>query len=155
MCYDAYKDVYRDVRNKAEMYFSQGYNCAQAVAISTVEILGGKTEGITQLAAGFGHGMSAGCTCGALAAGVMAIGLLLAGSDTRGFDKEISETVAKLHQRFVDEFGLACCRGLRKKLSPFKNSRCKEITGATAAITVELVLAQKMKKSTAVRVQLF
>jgi C_GCAxxG_C_C family probable redox protein len=87
--------------------------------------------------------MSAGCTCGALAGGVMAISLLLSGPDTRGFDKKISETAAKLHQRFVNEFGQACCRGLRKKLSPFKNARCKDITGTTAAMTMELILASK------------
>jgi C_GCAxxG_C_C family probable redox protein len=147
---DAYQDIYGDVRNKAIMYFDQDYNCAQAVALSNVEILKGQTDGIKQLAAGFGHGMSAGCACGALVGGVMTISLLFSGPDTRGFDKEISETVAKLHQQFVNEFGMACCSGLRKKLSPFKNARCREITGTTAAMTMELVLERKMKKSTPV-----
>lgn len=151
---DAYQDVCEDVRNKAMTYFSQGYNCAQAVAMSTVEMLNkGQTDGIRQLAAGFGHGMGAGCACGALTGGVMAISLLLAGPDTKGFDKEIAEAAAKLHQQFVNEFGQACCRGLRKKFSPFKNARCKEITGTTAAMTMELVLAGKKKKSTSVCVQ--
>ncbi|TEB07438.1 putative redox-active protein [Pelotomaculum schinkii] len=147
---DAYQDVCEDVRSKAMMYFNQGYNCAQAVALSNVEMLKGQTDGIIQLAAGFGHGISAGCACGALTGGVMAISLLLANPDTKGFDKEISETAAKLHQRFVNEFGQACCSGLRKKLSPLKNARCKEITGTTAAMTMELVLAAKIKKSTPV-----
>lgn len=147
---DAYQDVCEDVRSKAKMYFSQGYNCAQAVALSNVEMLNGQTDGIIQLAAGFGHGMGAGCACGALTGGVMAISLLLTGPDPKGFDKEIADTVAKLHQRFVSEFGQACCSGLRKKLSPFKNTRCKDITGTTAAITMELVLASKTKNSASV-----
>jgi C_GCAxxG_C_C family probable redox protein len=147
---DQYQDICEDVRSKAKMYFSQGYNCAQAVAASNIEALQGQTDIIRQIAAGFGGGMSAGCVCGALTGGVMAISLLLAGPDTKGFDKELADIVAKLHQRFVNEFGLACCRGLRKKLSPFKNNRCKEITGTTAAMTVELLLEQKGKKSTSV-----
>jgi C_GCAxxG_C_C family probable redox protein len=152
---EQYQDICEDVRSKAKMYFSQGYNCAQAVAVSNieafqVEALQGQTEIIRQIAAGFGGGMNAGCACGALTGGVMAISLLLAGPDTKGFDKEVADIVAKLHQRFVNEFGLACCRGIRKKLSPFNNKRCKEITGTTAAITMELLLDQKRKKSTAV-----
>lgn len=148
----AEQDIYGEVRRKAKIYFNQGYNCAQAVALSNVEMLKGQTDGIIQLAAGFGHGMSAGCVCGALAGGVMAISLLLAGPATMGFDKEISETTAELHQRFINEFGLTCCRGLRKKLSPFKNARCKEITSTTAAITMELLLARKLPGSASVGV---
>ena len=147
------QDICEEVRGKAEIYYNQGYNCAQAVALSNVEILKGQTEGIIQLAAGFGKGMSAGCACGALAGGVMAISLLLAGPATKGFDKEISETAAELHQRFINEFGQTCCRGLRKKLSPFKNARCKDITSTTAAITMELLLARKRPSSVSVGVQ--
>jgi C_GCAxxG_C_C family probable redox protein len=149
---DACQDIYEEVRQKAKIYFNQGYNCAQAVALSNVEVLKGHTGGIRQIAAGFGQGMSAGCACGALTGGVMAISLLLAGPDIKGFDKVISEAAAELNQRFINEFGLTCCRGLRRKLSPFKNARCKEITIVTAAITMELVLARKMQGSTAVGV---
>jgi len=151
---NAHQDMYEEVRKRAENYFSQDYNCAQAVALSSVELLGGQTSGIRQLAAGFGHGMSAGCTCGALAGGVMAISLLLAGPETKGFDREIAEAAAQLHRKFVNEFGQTCCRGLRKKLSPYKNSRCREITSKTAALTMELLLTRKTS-SAPVGVHLF
>lgn len=137
------QDMYEEVCKRAENYFNQDYNCAQAVALSNVELLNGQTDGIRQMAAGFGHGMNAGCTCGALAGGVMAISLLSASPDTKGFDREIAGAVAQLHHRFVNEFGQTCCRGLRKKLSPYKNSRCREITSKTAAITLELLLTRK------------
>ncbi|MFX4263021.1 C-GCAxxG-C-C family protein [Pelotomaculum propionicicum] len=140
---NAYQDLRKEVRIRAENYFAQDYNCAQAVALSCTELLNVKTEGIKQVAAGFGHGMNAGCTCGALAGGVMAISLLLAGPDTKGFDREIAAASAELHKKFVSEFGQACCRGLRKKFSPYKNSRCREITSKTAAITLDLLLARK------------
>jgi len=104
-----------------------------------MELLGEKTDGIIQLAAGFGHGMNAGCTCGAISGGVLAIGKLMAGPATKGFDKEIAKVTAELHKRFIQEFGTTCCRSLRKKLSPFKNARCKHITSVTAAITLELI----------------
>ncbi|OPX90784.1 MAG: putative redox-active protein (C_GCAxxG_C_C) [Pelotomaculum sp. PtaB.Bin104] len=151
---DANKDILLAVRNKAETYFNEGYNCAQAVALSNVEMLKGQTDGIRQVAAGFGHGMNAGCTCGALAGGVTAVSLMMAGPTTMGFDKEISAAAAELHQMFVKNFGLTCCRSLRRKLSPFKNSRCKEITVTTAALTMELILARKTPELASVGVHL-
>jgi C_GCAxxG_C_C family probable redox protein len=147
------QDMYEEVRRRAERYFKQDYNCAQAVALSNLEVLGGQTSGIMQLAAGFGHGMSAGCACGALVGGVMAISTMLAGPETKGFDSEITEAVASLHREFVNKFGAACCRGLRKKLSPYKNKKCREITAVTAALTMELLLNRKTI-SAPVRVQL-
>lgn len=149
---EAYQDIYEEVRKKAKMYFSQGYNCAQAVLLSNVEVFEGQTDGLKQLAAGFGHGMSAGCACGALVGGVMAISSLFADPDTKGFDREIAKATAQLHQRFINEFGQTCCRGLRNKLSPFKNGRCKEITVTTAAITFELISAKKRPASAPVGV---
>lgn len=137
------REMYEEVRKRAGEYFSRDYNCAQSVALSNIEVFKGETDKIKQLAAGFGHGMSAGCTCGAIAGGVMVIGLLLAGPETKGFDKKISEATAELHKKFIDLYGLTCCRGLRKKYSLFKNSRCKDITVTTAVITLELLLARK------------
>ena len=145
--------MYEEVRRRAENYFKQDYNCAQAVALSNLEVLGGQTSGIMQLAAGFGHGMSAGCTCGALTGGVMAISMMLAGPETKGFDREITAAAADLHREFVKEFGTACCRGLRKKLSPYKNKKCREITAKTAVMTLELLQGREMT-SAPVRVQL-
>lgn len=136
-------DIFVEVKNRAEKYFDQGYNCAQAVALSNIELLGGKTEGIIKLASGFGYGMSAGCTCGALSGGVMAIGRLLAGTETKGFDKEIASTTEQLHQRFTQKFGITCCRSLRKKFSLFKDAHCKMITAETAAFTLELLQARR------------
>ncbi len=132
-----------EVRRRAEKYFNDGYNCAQAVAMSNIEVFNGRTEGIIQLAAGFGHGMNSGCACGAISGGVLAIGFLLSGPGIKGFDRTITEVTAELHRRFIDEFGLTCCKGLRKKFSPLKNARCKKITGNTAAITLELLLSRK------------
>ena len=136
--------IEQEVFKRAEKYFEQGYNCAQAVALSNIERLGRSTENIIPLAAGLGHGLSAGCTCGALSGGVLAIGLILSKPETKGFDKVVAGAAAELHQRFVKEFEVTCCRSLRKKLSPFKNARCKNITAVTAAITWE-VLAARIK----------
>jgi C_GCAxxG_C_C family probable redox protein len=138
-------DLDEEVRCRAEKYFDDGYNCAQAVALSNIEVFSGRTEGIKQLTAGFGHGMNAGCVCGAISGGVLAMGYLLAGSDSKGFDQIIKETTAELHRRFVGEFGLTCCKGLRNKYSLLKGARCKKITVTTAAITLELLQAQKAK----------
>lgn len=137
------RNLDEEVRRRAEKYFNEGYNCAQAVVLSNIEVFNGRTDGLIQLAAGFGHGMNAGCACGAISGGVLALGFLLAGPDIKGFDRTIAEATAELHRRFIAEFGLTCCKGLRKKLSPLKNVRCKKITVITAAITLELLLTQK------------
>ena len=136
-------EIYEEVGKKAGTYFDSGYNCAQAVALSNIETLGGQTSGIIELAAGFGEGLGAGCTCGALAGGVMALGVLLANLETKGFDRRIVLASAELHRRFVAEFGTACCRSLRKKLSPFKNKRCRGVTVVTSPLAMEIVLANK------------
>lgn len=128
---------------KAALYFEQGYNCAQAVALSSAELMGCSTEGIKQIAAGFGLGLNSGCTCGALAGGVMSIGMLLAGPETKGFDKIIGEMASELQKRFIGKFGSTCCRVLRKKFSPLKNTHCKMITVTTAVITMELLMQRK------------
>ncbi|KAF1085520.1 putative redox-active protein [Sporotomaculum syntrophicum] len=130
-----------EVRRKAEKYFDAGYNCAQAVALSNIEVFNGDTEGIIKFTAGFGHGMNAGCVCGAISGGVLAIGSLLTGPDGKA-NRAIKETTAELHRRFIDEFGLTCCKGLRKKYSFLKNTRCKKITVTTAAITLALLQTQ-------------
>ncbi|MFA5385201.1 MAG: C-GCAxxG-C-C family protein [Eubacteriales bacterium] len=132
-----------EVGKKAALCFEQGYNCAQAVALSNAELMGCSTEGIKQIAAGFGYGLNSGCACGALAGGVMAIGMLLANPETKGFDKAIGEMSLELQKRFTDKFGSTCCRILRKKFSPLKNAHCKMITVTTAVITMELLMQSK------------
>lgn len=52
---------HNEVIKRAEKYFDAGFNCAQAVALSNIETFGGKTEGIIQLTAGFGHGLHLWC----------------------------------------------------------------------------------------------
>jgi len=143
------QDLDAEVRSRAAKYFDAGYNCAQAVALSNIEIFNGRSEGIIPLLAGFGHGMNAGCVCGAISGGVAAMGSLLAGAESKGFDQTIKATTAELHRRFVDEFGVTCCRNLRKKYSLLKGARCKKITVTTAAITFALLQAQKAKSSAA------
>ncbi|MTI79558.1 MAG: C_GCAxxG_C_C family protein [Firmicutes bacterium] len=149
------ENLNKEVMKKAEKYFEHGFNCAQAVALSNLEYLGGQTNGVIQLAAGFGHGMNAGCTCGALSGGVLAIGSLLADEKTKGFDKQVVKATSELQQRFINEFGSTCCRTLRKKLSLFKNTRCKHITAITAAITMEVIQRSDVNQSSSISIHSF
>lgn len=139
------QELYERVKSRAEWYFDRDYNCAQAVALSNIEAFNGPTEGIIQLAAGFGKGMSDGCTCGAFAGGVMTLGRLLSGPDPGGFDRQVTNAAKALHQKFIAQFGMTCCKGLRKKLYPLNNARCKRITVITAALTMELLLANQVQ----------
>ncbi len=61
---------------KAAKRFLEGYNCAQSVLLTMFEYWNGKNELIPKIATAFGGGIGrCGSICGALAGGVMAIGI--------------------------------------------------------------------------------
>lgn len=62
--------------------FGQGYNCAQAVLSSFSEKYGMKQEDAYRIATGFGGGIRCGEVCGAVAGGVLVVGLKY-GNDTQ------------------------------------------------------------------------
>ena len=61
---------------KASSHFLKGYNCAQSVLLTMFEHWNGRNELIPKIATGFGGGIGrCGSLCGALAGGVMALGV--------------------------------------------------------------------------------
>ncbi|MFX1544390.1 MAG: C-GCAxxG-C-C family protein [Promethearchaeota archaeon] len=93
-------------------YFSGGYNCAQAVFRAISEHKGVYIENGTQLASGFGGGIThSGQQCGALSGAIMAIGLLVGKnvSDVREHKAETYRLSAELLSRFKEQFGTIIC----------------------------------------------
>jgi hypothetical protein len=84
------------------------------------------------MAEAFGGGIGkSGCLCGAVAGGVMALGL--SGHPERS---------GKLVAAFRDEFLTTCCRGLSKDyrwLSDEHLANCRRITVATAGMVAKLL----------------
>ena len=94
------------------------------------------------LASGFPLGMGmAGCTCGALAGGIMALGLKYGRRVPNVKTPGMFKAAKKLHDDFHQRFGSTCCRELIKGLelgSPQHIELCAKLTGVTA----EMVLRQ-------------
>jgi len=114
-----------------------GKNCCQSVLLAAGKVwnipIG---DDILAAANQFGEGMGSGCTCGALAGMVMAVGI------RQQYDEHPrgSKLVKELHDQFKHEFGATCCRAIKKKrsvLDRIGNRACVELTGKTAALLVK------------------
>lgn len=106
------KEIINQARQKAEdMYRSGRFLCSEAVFLAANEFLERPVpDEMVRLASGFPVGMGlAGCVCGALSGGVMALGIKFgrtcAGEKTPG----MFETAKELHDRFIARRHCACC----------------------------------------------
>ncbi len=102
----------------AEAYFRNDLlNCAESVLRALLEEAGHPCPvQVTRLASAFGRGMGgAGCCCGALVGGQMALGFLFGRTEESGEPPELCGKLAKvLHDRFVAKNRAACCRVLHR-----------------------------------------
>ncbi|NVO21568.1 MAG: C_GCAxxG_C_C family protein [Bacteroidetes bacterium] len=89
--------------DKAVQYFTEGFNCSQAVFTAIVENSGIEKESALKIAAGFGGGIARmQKTCGAVTGAVMALGYL--NGNTSPSDDEKKEKVYEQVQVFVKHF---------------------------------------------------
>ena len=97
----------------AVRHFDAGYNCAESVLLTFAADWG--ASGLVRLATGFGGGLGrSGDTCGALAGGVIALGMRLGRDDP---DDEAAkeccyQATAELRERFREVCGAVDCRYL-------------------------------------------
>jgi C_GCAxxG_C_C family probable redox protein len=99
---------------KAVKYFLEGYNCAQSVLLTMFEHWNGKNELIPKIATGFGGGIGrCGSVCGALAGGVMAIGIRYGTNEPLVEERLKSyEHARTLYKQFELKHGSVLCREL-------------------------------------------
>lgn len=99
---------------KAVKRFLEGYNCAQSVLLAMFERYNGKDEWIPKIATAFGGGIGrCGSVCGALAGGVMAIGIKY-GTNEPLLEKRIKayELTHRFYKQFEKQHGSVLCREL-------------------------------------------
>lgn len=99
---------------KAAAYFLEGYNCAQSVLLTMFEHWNIKSELVPKIATAFGGGIGrCGSVCGALAGGVMAIGIR-SGTNEPSAEKRLKayEQARKLYEKFGKRHGSVLCRDL-------------------------------------------
>lgn len=132
-------------REKAEGYYRSGqFLCSEAVFLVANEYLGHPVpDEMVKLASGFPVGMGkAGCTCGALAGGVMALGLRYGRTQPAAAEPGMFEVAKELHDRFLARRKSTCCRVLIRKLEfgcPEHIQQCIAITGEVAADVIRLL----------------
>ena len=141
-----YDEVSEQARAHAEALYRKGkFLCSEAVFTVVNNHLGQPaTPVMVKMASGFPVGIGcSGCICGAVAGGVMALGL------DRGREKP-GETMpddmfplsAELHDRFARRNKYICCRKLIKHLdfgSREHKQQCIRFTGEVAADVIDLL----------------
>ncbi len=137
---------------KLAAFYFQDKNlcCSQAVLVAANQVFDGNLsdETAAKLGNGFCGGVgSSGCLCGALSGLIMALGLLAGDIEKSTFKKNtIRKSARNLHKQFIERYGSACCHIL---IDPFKSEKnkqkefCKEITGGSAEMLVNLLLELK------------
>jgi C_GCAxxG_C_C family probable redox protein len=102
------------VGEEAVAHFSEGYNCAQSVLLTMLEHWNGRSNLIPKIATGFGGGIGrCGSLCGALAGGIMAVGIKYGTNEPLLEERlEAYEMAQKLYKRFEKHHKSVLCREL-------------------------------------------
>jgi C_GCAxxG_C_C family probable redox protein len=114
-----------------ELYRSGQYHCAEAVLESIRRNISPEVPAaVVGTVSGFGGGSAAGCLCGAVSGGTVAMGMVLQ-------DKKKTTTLTKeLHVWFKDKYGVTCCKVIRAE-NP--KSVCQVLTGEVAGKIAEML----------------
>ena len=137
------------VREIAEEYYRTGqFYCSEAIVKTINDEFGlNYPDDIVRLASGFPIGIgSAGCACGAVTGGVMAIGMVFGRKEPS--DPCIDRCLAlarELHALFMCRHGCVCCRTLTHGMvlkSPEHISQCVAFTGEVAEETAKIILRE-------------
>jgi len=134
------------LRETAESYYRNGeFACSESVVKALRDGFGiSMPEEVIAMASGFPVGMGrAGCTCGAIVGGIMALGMVF--GRTQGKDPRVKHVMAlarELHDGFQAKHAVLCCRVLTRGLqlgSPEHISQCISFTGEATEEAARLI----------------
>ncbi len=137
------------IRAAAEEYYrTGGFYCSEAIVKAINDGFGlAYPEAVIRLASGFPVGIGgAGCSCGAVTGGVVALGMVF-GRDRPG-DPRIDRCLGlsrELHDCFASRHGCLCCRTLTRGMvlkSPEHIRQCIAFTGEVAEETARIILRE-------------
>jgi C_GCAxxG_C_C family probable redox protein len=116
-----------------QLYRSGKYHCAEAVLeVVRRHFAAELPESIVGSVSGFGGGSGAGCICGAVSGGTVALGMILN-------DKKSTTHVTKeLHTWFKEKYGVTCCKIIRQN----HKGVCPVLTGEVAGKVAEMLLGR-------------
>ena len=112
------------------LYRSGTHHCAEAVMESIRRhFTPDMPEAVVGAVSGFGGGSGAGCICGAVSGGTVALGLVL-------HDKKATTHLTKeLHTWFKEQYGVTCCKTIRQT----HKGVCPVLTGEVAGKIAEML----------------
>jgi C_GCAxxG_C_C family probable redox protein len=137
------------IRRTAEEYYRSGqFYCSEAIVKTINDAFRlDYPDRVVRMTSGFPIGIGgAGCSCGAVTGGVMAIGMVF-GRD-RPKDPRIDRCLAlsrELHNIFASRHGCLCCRTLTHGMvlqSPEHMRQCIAFTGEVAEETAKIILRE-------------
>ncbi len=145
------EEVCRQIGQRAgNLFLTRQLWCSGAVLVVLNRVLDGDLtqDQAIRLAAGMGEGMgSAGCICGGLNGGALALGLFLGnGRLSPGGDQVVMKATRWLHDQFKDSHGSACCRVLMKKDREGSKDQfrtCARRTGKAAELAATKILQER------------
>ena len=134
------------IRRTAEDYYRNGdYYCSEAIVKTIRDAYKvDAPDSIIAMASGFPVGMGgSGCTCGAVAGGIMSLGLFFGRTEPK--DPQVEKAMAlaaELHDAFKKNHKTLCCRTLTRGMelgSPVHMEQCIAFTGEVAAETARII----------------
>jgi C_GCAxxG_C_C family probable redox protein len=140
-----YADINKIKITASDYYRNGDFYCSEAIVKAVKDEFELEyTDEVIKLASGFPVGMGgSGCACGAIAGGIMAIGMVFGRSRPKSPDVDRTMRLSmELHEYFKRQYGSTCCRVLTKNKilgSPDHMDKCISITGEIAAETARLI----------------
>ncbi len=142
------------IKMTAEEYYRNGdFYCSEAIVKTIKDAFELHVpDTVIAMASGFPVGMGgAGCTCGAVIGGIMALGLFFGRTEPK--DKKISRIMdlsRELHDAFRFRHKRLCCRILTKGMtlgSQEHMEQCITFTGEVAEEVSRIIIREQMKMS--------
>ncbi len=126
--------------NLAMNYHDQGYNCAQAVAMSFCEEMGLDTKLVKRATEGFGAGMGGRTqTCGALSGAVFVAGMLGADDTDPASKMAIYKICGEMSEKFVTHCGSGVCADIKGLTGGKALCSCNECIAYGVKLVEELL----------------
>lgn len=107
--------MYEEIVKKTLEYFSDDYNCSQAVLKGIIEELGYSFEEAPMVTAAYGGGIiGRGEVCGAVSGAIMALGVINGNkiSDLVEYKQATSDDSKEFYKQFEEKFGCSTCNGI-------------------------------------------
>jgi C_GCAxxG_C_C family probable redox protein len=140
------------IKLTAEEYYRSGdFYCSEAIVKTIKDAFQlPVSDDVISIASGFPVGMGgAGCTCGAMAGGVMALGLVFGRTKPKDVKVDKAMKLAReLHDFFKKRHKSTCCRKLTKYMimgSSKQIEQCIALTGEAAQETARIILREQDK----------